>query len=103
MNPAHCSDNGNTSANTTTAAARLLFLLIRIYRGGVSPYLPSLCRFQPSCSAYAEEAVRSHGALRGVWLSGARLLRCHPFGASGHDPVPPVDGAAWADVPPNRG
>ncbi len=61
---------------------------VRFYRRWVSPALPPACRFVPSCSAYAEEALTKHGAARGSWLAARRLLRCHPFGGSGYDPVP---------------
>lgn len=70
------------------AVARLLLILIRFYRRGISPLLPPSCRYTPSCSAYAEEAVRVHGAARGGWLALRRLGRCHPWGGSGYDPVP---------------
>lgn len=62
--------------------------LIRVYQLVVSPALPPACRFTPSCSQYALEAVRRHGALRGLWLAGRRLVRCHPFHPGGFDPVP---------------
>jgi putative membrane protein insertion efficiency factor len=68
--------------------ARALVLLIRGYQRGVSPLLPPACRFTPSCSSYAVEAIRLHGAGRGGWLALRRLLRCHPWGGSGYDPVP---------------
>jgi hypothetical protein len=68
--------------------ARFLLLMIRFYRRGVSPLLPPACRYTPSCSAYAEQAVQRYGALRGGWLAARRLLRCHPWGGSGYDPVP---------------
>ncbi|HUG42305.1 MAG TPA: membrane protein insertion efficiency factor YidD [Longimicrobiales bacterium] len=70
------------------AMARILLTLIGFYRRGISPLLPRSCRFMPSCSAYAEEAVRRHGAARGAWLAARRLARCHPWGGSGYDPVP---------------
>jgi uncharacterized protein len=70
-------------------AARLLVLLLTGYRLFVSPLLGQRCRFYPSCSAYALEAVQVHGALRGSWLAVRRLSRCHPFHAGGLDPVPP--------------
>jgi hypothetical protein len=60
------------------------------YRRWVSPALPARCRFYPSCSAYALEALETHGALRGLWLTIWRLLRCHPFHPGGYDPVPPA-------------
>lgn len=68
--------------------ARLFLGLIRFYRRTVSPMTPPSCRFTPTCSAYAEEAVQRYGARRGGWLALKRLLRCHPFGSSGYDPVP---------------
>lgn len=71
-----------------SVAQRVLLALIGFYRGAISPWLPPSCRFTPSCSAYAQEAVRRHGAGRGGWLALRRLLRCHPFGGRGYDPVP---------------
>jgi putative membrane protein insertion efficiency factor len=68
--------------------ARALIGLVRFYRRWVSPALPPACRFVPTCSAYAEEALTKYGAARGGWLALRRLLRCHPFGGSGYDPVP---------------
>lgn len=67
----------------------LLTLLIRGYRYLISPLLGSHCRFYPSCSHYALDAIQQHGALKGSWLAGARLLRCHPWHPGGYDPVPP--------------
>jgi uncharacterized protein len=72
-----------------SAGAWLLLTLIGGYRKFVSPVLPSRCRFEPSCSAYAFGAVQEHGALRGSWLAARRLARCHPFHPGGFDPVPP--------------
>jgi putative membrane protein insertion efficiency factor len=63
-------------------------LPIRLYRYCISPLLPPACRFYPTCSAYAMEAVLRHGLLRGGFLALRRLIRCHPFGGSGYDPVP---------------
>lgn len=69
---------------------RLAFVLpIRVYQWCVSPLLPPGCRFTPTCSAYAAEAIIRHGVLYGGWLALRRVLRCHPWGASGYDPVPP--------------
>jgi hypothetical protein len=80
-----------------SAVARGLVVLIRGYQRGVSPLLPSSCRFRPTCSAYAVDAIRIHGAGRGSWLAFRRLLRCHPWGGSGYDPVPPARGASPHD------
>ena len=68
--------------------ARLLMGLVRGYRYFLSPWLGSACRFEPTCSLYALEALRQHGALTGSRLTAGRLLRCHPWCAGGHDPVP---------------
>jgi putative membrane protein insertion efficiency factor len=68
----------------------LLRGLIRAYQLLVSPLLPPSCRYLPSCSHYAAEAIAVHGSLRGSWLALRRLLRCHPWGGSGYDPVPPA-------------
>lgn len=68
--------------------ARVLILIARGWQLGPSRVLPPTCRFAPSCSAYAIEALRRYGAIKGGWLSARRLLRCHPFGGSGFDPVP---------------
>ena len=62
--------------------------LIRLYQATLSPLLGNRCRFHPTCSAYAHEAIARYGVLRGVWLGTRRLLRCHPFHAGGIDPVP---------------
>jgi putative membrane protein insertion efficiency factor len=68
--------------------AKLLLALIRLYQFVLSPFVGGACRFVPSCSVYAREAIERHGALRGSWLALRRLSRCHPFGGSGFDPVP---------------
>lgn len=68
--------------------AKLLIALIRVYQLTLSPLLGGSCRFLPSCSAYAREAIETHGAWRGSLLAARRLSKCHPFGASGLDPVP---------------
>ena len=69
--------------------ARLLLALVGVYQRWISPALGPHCRFAPSCSTYAAEAVVAHGALRGSWLALRRIARCHPFHPGGHDPVPP--------------
>ncbi|HEV2181892.1 MAG TPA: membrane protein insertion efficiency factor YidD [Gemmatimonadaceae bacterium] len=66
----------------------VLIFLVRGYQVALSPLLPSSCRFMPSCSAYAVEAIERHGALHGSWLTVRRLARCHPFCVGGYDPVP---------------
>ncbi|HRQ56667.1 MAG TPA: membrane protein insertion efficiency factor YidD [Azoarcus taiwanensis] len=66
----------------------LLLGLIGLYRYGISPMLGRNCRFHPSCSEYAMDAIRAHGALRGTWLALKRVGRCHPFNPGGYDPVP---------------
>lgn len=67
----------------------ILQSLIRAYRYLISPLLGPNCRFYPSCSSYAEEAIERHGAVRGCCLATRRILRCHPWHAGGYDPVPP--------------
>jgi putative membrane protein insertion efficiency factor len=66
-----------------------LLVLLRLYKRAVSPVLGPCCRFEPSCSAYAEEAIHTHAVLRGLGLAAWRVLRCHPFARAGLDPVPP--------------
>lgn len=72
---------------------RLVVAVLRGYKRFVSPMLPPACRFQPTCSEYAAEAVMLHGVLRGCGLAVRRLARCHPFSAGGFDPVPAPDPA----------
>lgn len=67
---------------------RLLLILLRAYKLGISPLLGQNCRFYPSCSDYAQEAIHEHGALRGSMLAGRRLCKCHPWHPGGFDPVP---------------
>lgn len=66
----------------------LMIMCIRAYQRFVSPMLPPSCRFQPTCSQYAIEALRKYGWWRGMYLAVRRILRCHPWGGHGHDPVP---------------
>ena len=67
---------------------RLLRLLVRVYRNSVGLVLPNSCRYQPTCSQYALDALTEYGAVKGVWLTLKRIVRCHPFAAGGYDPVP---------------
>jgi uncharacterized protein len=76
-------------ARRPSPAARALLVLVRGYRAWISPVLPPSCRFEPSCSAYGLEALTTHGAFRGTWLTVRRLLRCGPWHPGGYDPVPP--------------
>lgn len=66
----------------------VLSLPIHFYRYCISPMLPASCRFTPTCSQYALEALRKHGPIKGLWLTIRRISRCHPWGGSGYDPVP---------------
>ena len=66
----------------------ILLLPIWIYQKAISPYTPPSCRFTPTCSEYARQALLKHGPLKGLWLAVRRILRCHPWGGSGYDPVP---------------
>ncbi|MBD5199141.1 MAG: membrane protein insertion efficiency factor YidD [Bacteroidales bacterium] len=68
--------------------SRLLILPIRFYQLAISPMFPASCRYTPTCSAYAIEALKKHGPIKGSWLTIKRIARCHPWGGSGYDPVP---------------
>ena len=70
------------------AVRTMLVLLVRGYQVAISPLLPPACRYYPTCSHYAVEALERHGAWRGGWLALRRILRCHPFRPGGYDPVP---------------
>jgi len=63
-------------------------IIIRFYQLAISPYLPKTCRYEPSCSNYALQAIQSYGPVKGSYLALRRVLRCHPWGSSGYDPVP---------------
>src|SRR5207237_6827273 len=78
----------NRAGFRATVMQRLLVLGVRAYQVTLSPLLPASCRYYPTCSAYAIEALERHGAVRGLWLSVRRILRCHPFRPGGYDPVP---------------
>lgn len=81
---------------------RLPYLFIMIYRRLLSPLLPATCRFHPTCSAYGLEAFKSHGLLRGSWLTIRRVARCHPWHPGGFDPVPPRTEPACDGTPPSH-
>ena len=70
---------------------RLAILPIRIYQKIISPHLTRVCRYRPTCSEYMAEAIQTHGIVKGLYLGTRRLLRCHPWGGSGYDPVPPKE------------
>jgi putative membrane protein insertion efficiency factor len=71
-------------------AARAALIPVRLYQLLISPMLGPRCRFAPSCSEYAADALKTHGALKGTFLAARRISRCHPLGGSGYDPVPPA-------------
>lgn len=81
-------------------ARSLLLSAIRIYQGFFSPLLPAFCKFHPSCSRYAYEAIERHGAGRGAWLALGRVWRCRPFAPGGYDPVPDENEAAAPGTSP---
>ena len=74
--------------------AKPLIWLVRLYRLAISPWLGMNCRYQPTCSNYAIEALQVHGVFKGGWLAMKRIGRCHPWGDSGYDPVPGTEKAA---------
>jgi len=86
-----------------TVLQRVLIALVRAYQLVLSPWMGRQCRFTPSCSHYAIQAIEMHGAGKGAWLTLRRILRCHPFHPGGHDPVPEREAsehvARCADVP----
>ena len=86
---------GGATPGVRSALADALALgiraLVRLYQLVVSPVLGPRCRYLPTCSAYALEALERHGAVRGGWLAARRVARCHPWGSSGYDPVPAPD------------
>lgn len=72
---------------------------VRAYQWVISPLFAGSCRYYPTCSSYAIEAISTHGAARGLWLATRRLMRCHPWGSAGVDPVPAIQGADALDRP----
>jgi putative membrane protein insertion efficiency factor len=79
---------GGSVSRIALVPRRILAGCVRAYQVALSPLLPPSCRFSPSCSQYALEAITRHGALKGTWLAARRLVRCHPFHPGGFDPVP---------------
>lgn len=67
---------------------QLLIYFVKFYQYAISPHFPAACRYTPTCSAYAVEALKKYGAIKGSWLALKRIARCHPWGGSGYDPVP---------------
>ncbi len=85
-----------TRSRLSRCAILPFVIVIRAYQLTLSPFVGGQCRFEPSCSTYSLEAYREHGALRGTWLTFRRIMRCHPLGPAGYDPVP------LAKDPPHR-
>ncbi len=86
------------ASERASVAAHVLMAPIAGYRRFISPFIAPRCRFAPSCSEYALEALRVHGAARGLWLTVRRLARCHPFHPGGYDPVPAAF-TSWGKTP----
>jgi hypothetical protein len=78
---------------------RVLIGIIRAYQLVLSPLMGRQCRFEPTCSCYAIEAIKRHGSVRGGWLGVKRICRCHPFSPGGYDPVPELDAQATTPTP----
>lgn len=101
--PGHPGTDEANRVQALSLAARSLIVPVRLYRLLISPVLPASCRYWPTCSEYAIEALRVHGAVRGSWLGLRRIARCHPWAAGGVDPVPsmamPAEGPCLRDGP----
>lgn len=91
------------AASILSSIGAIMRAAIRVYQWTVAPVLGSNCRFVPSCSEYAREAIAIHGPLRGLWLGGRRILRCNPWGGFGWDPVPPKHAACAHSAHDARG
>ena len=93
MGSSHPSGEKAASVKVTPSiGARLLLLPIYFFRYCISPLIGPRCRFYPTCSTYAVEAIKLHGAIKGGWLAAKRIVRCHPWNEGGEDPVPPCCG-----------
>ena len=88
VNSKHPSLRHFAASGISAAARTVLFVVIGTYRVAVRPMVGPACRFAPSCSHYAEQAIRRHGPLAGTWLAARRVARCHPWNPGGYDPVP---------------
>ena len=87
-------ESATTTASQQSLFAKALIKFVRAYQLVLSPLLGPSCRFQPTCSSYATEAITVHGGLKGGWLAAKRILKCHPWGGFGYDPVPKGTNAA---------
>ena len=87
--PADHAERPASRPATAQVGVRIALVLLRLYKVLLSPLFTGSCRYVPSCSDYAAEAIRGYGVGRGIWLALKRLSRCHPFCAGGYDPVPP--------------
>ena len=85
---------GTRNIDAPTVIRKALIGMLRVYRLVISPLFPPCCRYYPSCSAYAVQAIKLHGPLFGAWLALKRIGRCHPWAPGGHDPVPPQRNAS---------
>jgi putative membrane protein insertion efficiency factor len=83
------------SPSAPSIPAKALLALIQVYKWTLSPFIGRDCRYLPTCSSYAADAVRAHGAWAGSWMAFARLCRCHPLGGRGYDPAPDVTNGKW--------
>ncbi|MDR5696745.1 MAG: membrane protein insertion efficiency factor YidD [Armatimonadota bacterium] len=79
---------GAEAGGAAASVAKAVVALIRVYQKTISAWTPRTCRYYPTCSEYAAQAVTRYGAVRGLWMAARRIVRCHPFAPGGHDPVP---------------
>ncbi|MDG2054994.1 MAG: membrane protein insertion efficiency factor YidD [Phycisphaerales bacterium] len=93
----------NTTSTPDGWCARMLISMVRAYQATFASFMGGHCRFQPTCSVYSIDALKTHGARRGVWLTIKRLCRCHPLGGFGYDPVPPNKQTSSADLNSHEG
>jgi uncharacterized protein len=86
-----------------TLGGRIAYGVVRLYQRLISPFIAPSCRYQPTCSEYALDAIKLHGGLRGGWLAIKRIARCHPWGGSGFDPVPGAGGSEDHNISEDQG